>query len=80
MGGCAMGGDPRTSVVDSTLRYHGMDNLFVVDNNVLDPGLFPVAKLQSSTGSSSGVGLLGGAGLRTTTASASGPTPRRSTC
>ena len=49
------------------------DNLFVVDNNVLDPGLFPVAKLQSSTGSSSGVGLLGGAGLRTTTASASGP-------
>src|SRR5207342_606133 len=31
MGGCAMGGDPRTSVVDSTLRYHGLENLFVVD-------------------------------------------------
>jgi len=49
------------------------DNLFVVDNNVLDPGLFPVAKLQSTTGSSSGVGVLGQFGLRTTTAAASGP-------
>jgi len=39
MGGCAMGGDPRTSVVDSTLRYHGMDNLFVVDGSVFPTGL-----------------------------------------
>lgn len=49
------------------------DNLFVVGNSVLDPGLFPVATLQSTTGNSSGVGLLGQFGLRTTTAAASGP-------
>ena len=39
MGGCAMGKDPRTSVVDSTLRYHGMDNLFVVDGSVFPTSL-----------------------------------------
>jgi choline dehydrogenase-like flavoprotein len=39
MGGCAMGGDPRTSVVDSTLRYHGLDNLFVVDGSVFPTSL-----------------------------------------
>jgi hypothetical protein len=39
MGGCAMGKDPRTSVVDSALRFHGMDNLFVVDGSVLPTGL-----------------------------------------
>jgi choline dehydrogenase-like flavoprotein len=39
MGGCAMGGDPRASVVDSTLRYHGMDNLFVVDGSVFPTAL-----------------------------------------
>jgi choline dehydrogenase-like flavoprotein len=39
MGGCAMGGDPRTSVVDSTLRYHEMDNLFVVDGSVFPTSL-----------------------------------------
>jgi len=39
MGGCAMGSDPRTSVVDSTLRYHGMDNLFVVDGSVFHTSL-----------------------------------------
>ena len=39
MGGCAMGEDPRTSVVDSTLRYHGMDNLFVVDGSVFPTSL-----------------------------------------
>jgi uncharacterized protein (TIGR03437 family) len=49
------------------------DNLFVIGNNVLDPGLFPVAQLESTTGSSSGVGVLGGTGLRTTAAGASGP-------
>jgi len=36
MGGCAMGKDPKTSVVDSeTLRYHGLDNLHIVDGSVL---------------------------------------------
>ncbi len=39
MGGCAMGGDPRTSVVDSTLRYHDLDNLFVVDGSVFPTSL-----------------------------------------
>jgi choline dehydrogenase-like flavoprotein len=39
MGGCAMGGDPHTSVVDSTLRYHGLDNLFVVDGSVFPTSL-----------------------------------------
>ena len=39
MGGCAMGSDPRTSVVDSTLRYHGLDNLFVVDGSVFPTSL-----------------------------------------
>nr|WP_255449919.1 MULTISPECIES: GMC family oxidoreductase [Myxococcaceae] len=34
MGGCAMGGDPARSVVDSRLRYHGLDNLFVADGSV----------------------------------------------
>lgn len=49
------------------------DNQFVLGNSVLDAGLFPFATLESTTGSSSGVGVLGGAGLRTTAASASGP-------
>jgi len=39
MGGCGMGRDPRTSVVDSQLRYHGMDNLFVVDGSVFPTSL-----------------------------------------
>ncbi len=39
MGGCAMGKDPQRSVVDSTLRYHGLDNLFVVDGSVFPTGL-----------------------------------------
>ena len=35
MGGCAMGKDHKTSVVDSaTLRHHEFDNLFVVDGSV----------------------------------------------
>jgi choline dehydrogenase-like flavoprotein len=35
MGGCAMGTDARTSVVDSrTLRHHAMDDLFVIDGSV----------------------------------------------
>ncbi|WP_141331518.1 GMC family oxidoreductase [Myxococcus sp. AB025B] len=39
MGGCAMGGSPETSVVDSTLRYWDCDNLFVVDGSVFPTAL-----------------------------------------
>ncbi|HZI09336.1 MAG TPA: GMC family oxidoreductase [Myxococcus sp.] len=39
MGGCGMGGDPKTSVVDSTLRYWDSDNLFVVDGSIFPTGL-----------------------------------------
>jgi choline dehydrogenase-like flavoprotein len=35
-GGCRMGADPKTSVVDSSHRVHGIDNLFVAD-----PAVFP---------------------------------------
>lgn len=49
------------------------DNRFLVGNKLLDQSLFPVTALESETGNSSGAGALGGAGLRTTSASASGP-------
>lgn len=39
MGGCAMGKDASSSVVDPHLRYHSMDNLFVVDGSVLPTSL-----------------------------------------
>lgn len=39
MGGCCMGKDPARSVVDAHLRYHGLDNLFVVDGSVLPTSL-----------------------------------------
>ena len=39
MGGCSMGKNPDQSVVDSQLRYHGLDNLFVVDGSVLPTSL-----------------------------------------
>ncbi|MFZ5438401.1 MAG: GMC family oxidoreductase N-terminal domain-containing protein [Myxococcota bacterium] len=39
MGGCQMGKDPRTSVVDPHLKFHTMDNLFVVDGSVLPTSL-----------------------------------------
>lgn len=39
MGGCAMGEDPKRSVVDSQLRYRGLDNLFVVDGSVFPTSL-----------------------------------------
>lgn len=39
MGGCCMGKNPDQSVVDSQLRYHGLDNLFVVDGSVLPTSL-----------------------------------------
>jgi choline dehydrogenase-like flavoprotein len=39
MGGCAMGKDPKKSVVDSQLKLHAFDNLFVVDGSVFPTGL-----------------------------------------
>jgi choline dehydrogenase-like flavoprotein len=39
MGGCAAGPDPDTSVVDSDLRHHELENLFVVDGSVLPTAL-----------------------------------------
>ena len=56
MGGCCMGKDAEHSVVDSTLRYHDLDNLFVVDGSVLPTSLgvnpqetiFGIARLRSA--------------------------------
>jgi choline dehydrogenase-like flavoprotein len=39
MGGCVMGVDPATSVVDSTLRHHRVKNPFVVDGSALPTAL-----------------------------------------
>jgi choline dehydrogenase-like flavoprotein len=39
MGGCAMGRDPERSVVDSRLRMHLLENVYVVDASVLPTGL-----------------------------------------
>lgn len=39
MGGCPMGADPDTSVVDSEHRFRGVANLFVVDGSVLPTSL-----------------------------------------
>lgn len=39
MGGCPMGKDPARSVVDPHLKFHGLDNLFVVDGSVLPTAL-----------------------------------------
>lgn len=39
MGGCRMGKDPSSSVVDPHLKYHSLDNLFVVDGSVLPTSL-----------------------------------------
>lgn len=39
MGGLWMGADPDDSVVDPTLRFRGVDNLFVVDGSVLPTSL-----------------------------------------
>jgi choline dehydrogenase-like flavoprotein len=56
MGGCCMGKDAEKSVVDSSLRYHGLDNLFVVDGSVLPTSLgvnpqetiYGIARLRSA--------------------------------
>lgn len=39
MGGCCMGKDPQRSVVDPWLKFHTLDNLFVVDGSVLPTAL-----------------------------------------
>ncbi len=39
MGGCAMGSDPSTSVVDPAFRHHDIGNLFIVDGSVLPTSL-----------------------------------------
>ena len=39
MGGCSMGLDPATSVVDAELRHHTIGDLFVVDGSVLPTAL-----------------------------------------
>jgi choline dehydrogenase-like flavoprotein len=39
MGGCAMGPDAATSVVDLDLRHHTLKNLFVVDGSVFPTAL-----------------------------------------
>jgi choline dehydrogenase-like flavoprotein len=39
MGGCAMGKDRESSVVDSRLKLHDLDNVYVVDGSVFPSGL-----------------------------------------
>jgi choline dehydrogenase-like flavoprotein len=39
MGGCPMGEDPRTSVVDSRGRHHELDNLWIADGSVFPTAL-----------------------------------------
>ena len=49
------------------------DNLFVVDNNLLDLSLYPAGTLQNGTGSSSGVIAYGNTVVRATAAAATAP-------
>jgi choline dehydrogenase-like flavoprotein len=39
MGGCAMGEDPRRSVVDSRGRHHEIQNLWIADGSVFPTSL-----------------------------------------
>lgn len=39
MGGCTMGSDPSTSVVDPQFRHHEVRNLFVVDGSIMPTSL-----------------------------------------
>lgn len=39
MGGCAMGGSPKESVVNADLRHHHIRNLYVMDGSVFPTGL-----------------------------------------
>ena len=38
IGGCCMGNDPKTSVVDANLKVHGMNNLYVAGSGVFVTG------------------------------------------
>jgi uncharacterized protein (TIGR03437 family) len=49
------------------------DEMFLVDNNILNWSLVPVGKLESGTGVSSGFAFVDALGLRTTTPSPSSP-------
>ncbi|HEY6344198.1 MAG TPA: hypothetical protein VIY49_22120 [Bryobacteraceae bacterium] len=49
------------------------NNLFLADINLLDAALVPIGQFPAATGSSSGMGIATGAGLRTTAQAASGP-------
>jgi len=44
LGGCRMGTDPQTSVVDANCRAHEVENLFIVDGSV-----FPAASEKNPT-------------------------------
>ena len=48
------------------------DTRFVVDNNLLDQSLFPIAQFQSTTGGSSGVIVSGASAFRSTAVSGTG--------
>ena len=39
MGGCAMGGDPRTSVVNARGRHHELENLWITDGSIFPTSL-----------------------------------------
>ncbi len=39
MGGCGMGGDPQTSVVDSNGNHHQIENLTVIDGSLFPTSL-----------------------------------------
>jgi choline dehydrogenase-like flavoprotein len=39
MGGCAMGTDPKSSVVNSRGRHHELENLWIVDGSIFPTGL-----------------------------------------
>jgi choline dehydrogenase-like flavoprotein len=39
MGGCPMGADPRTSVVDARGRHHELENLWITDGSIFPTGL-----------------------------------------
>jgi uncharacterized protein (TIGR03437 family) len=49
------------------------DEMFLVDNNLLNASLVPITKLESGTGASSGFSVVDGLGLRTTSSAASSP-------
>ena len=39
MGGCAMGGDPRTSVVNARGKHHEFENLWIADSSIFPTSL-----------------------------------------